>query len=176
MDRLISAIAALVLCAAPALSQEAITGTAMALDGDTLLVTPRGGKPVKVRLWGVDVPEMKNWPYGQWARGVLDELIEVVGADVRCSPQGKSHDRVVGRCWFTTTPPGNEISRALIRAGAAVEYRAFTNGAFLQDEEFARLNRKGVWGDPAFGSSWAFRMAAPKTESERRQREEMLRK
>lgn len=118
-----------------------IAGPALPLDGDTLLIGD-----VKIRLWGIDAPEMSNWPWGAFARAELD--IWTRASTITCEARGRSHDRVVARC--TTRIQGHDgpeidLGEKLIRSGLAVEHRSFSRGAYRTAEDFARTNRMGLW-------------------------------
>ena len=71
---IIVAALALVLMTATVGAQDAIEGKALALDGDTILLTKTDGTEVKIRLWAIDAPEMAVWPWGPLARGEMDIL------------------------------------------------------------------------------------------------------
>ena len=120
---------------------EPFTGKAWALDGDTLQI----GK-VRVRLQGADAPEMKVWPWGPLARGVLDDLIAKAPV-VTCNPTGKSHNRVVARCFVAVGGIDLDLSAKMIESGYAVEWRTYTNGRYMPFEKAAREAKRGVWKD-----------------------------
>ncbi len=101
-----------------------IAGEAVALDGDTLLVDGQ-----TVRLWGIEAPEMKDWPYGAWARAELDRVI----ADkiVTCTVVDRDrYQRLVAIC---NAPYRNDqvldLALEQLGSGVAVMYRHFTHGA-----------------------------------------------
>ncbi len=159
--------------ASQAQAQEKISGKAIALDGDTLLVTTDANKAVKVRLWGIDAPEMQDWPWGPFARGVLDEVLQIVGNEIQCTTISKRDNRVIARCWLKSNLNENDLSRVMVRSGAAVADRSYSMGAFLLDEKEARGLRNGIWSASAW-DKWALIMPAPKTEAERHRRLKML--
>ena len=139
---------AICLFAAPAMGQD-IVGKALALDGDTILVTPEGGKAVKVRLWAVDAPEMKLWPWGPLSRKRLDRILKRGGDLVRCARKGKSYDRVVAVCtneqsFYGPGRPGKirtvDIGGSMIAYGYAVEHRVFGRGFYADSE-----SRRKFW-------------------------------
>lgn len=134
--------AAFAALAAPATAAEPIVGAAVVLDGDTLVV---GG--TTIRLFGVDAPEMKDWPLGQFARAELEEIID--GDGVSCAPMGgTSHGRVVAVCRTATRA---DIAVDLLTKGRAVVYRAYAMAApdrmrqYDAAERTARNNRWGIW-------------------------------
>lgn len=90
-------------------------------DGDTLEVM-RGAKAVRVRLWGVDSPELAQ-AFGQRAKQRTSDL--VFGRDVRVTVV--DHDRY-GRLVAQVEVDGRDLGEALIRAGMAWWYRHHAPG------------------------------------------------
>ena len=174
-----------------------IKGNAVALDGDTLLLTPpspdsRAKQPVeppeepppdkkifgagdldplasspltgfidplaispktiKVRLWGIDAPEMDAPDGSGWAaRKTMDSLVH--GYPIDCTVfYADRYGRQIATC---THPQNGDIGRALIRWGWAMEYRKYTRPppagleatveAYRQAEGDAEHNRSGRW-------------------------------
>lgn len=179
--------AALMALAIPAYGQDTITGKALALDGDTILLTPHNDQierietaitnarrandtaavktlirardkataPITVRLWGVDAPDMKVWPWGPWARTALDQIIG--GWLITCEIRGKSHKRLVALCTADTTTifgamsgeKGDQVDLglALVARGLAVEHRVYGKGFYRGAEGVAQIDRAGIWRD-----------------------------
>ena len=126
-----------------------IAGPAVALDGDTLWVEGTG----KVRLWGISAPEMRDWPWGAYARGALDQLIGA--GQVTCVQVDRDrHERPVALC-RADRDNGATLGQKMIDEGWAVAYRIFTVDPpppaahsaeiFPQLEAVARKNRRGLW-------------------------------
>ncbi len=153
----------LVLSAAPAAAQEpeTISGRAVALDGDTLLIWPEASQdlpkgatlvPVKVRIFGIDAPEMSDWPLGVYARAALDGMLQ--GGPATCHIVDRDrHKRPVGICLGFA---GFDLGPDMIAKGWAVPYRVFTHAAGAPDglgarydaaEAEARAARRGIWRD-----------------------------
>lgn len=101
-------IVAMLLCA-PAWGQEpqVIKGKSIVLDGDTLLFGD-----TRVRLWGIDAPEMKDWPLGQYARAHLEN--PVGNSDVYCNIKDRDRDRLVGVCFRGKDGRGRELATAML--------------------------------------------------------------
>lgn len=125
-----------------------IEGAAVALDGDTIqfLLTRE-----KVRLWGVDAPEMTDVPYGLWSRGALDAMLlhSKPGFGLRsitCDIVDRDRDRLVAACRPTDT--ADDLGAAMIGQGWAVTYRIFTASARPADIMFGNGdgNRLGLLG------------------------------
>lgn len=136
---------------APAMAAEKITGQAIALDGDTLMVFV-GNKRYRIRLWGISAPEMKNIPYGPYARATLDNFLAESKGRVSCEPTGKDrYKRIIAVC----TRNKGDIGAGMIALGWASVHRLYaydgsdTDRADAYDwvEKMARKNRKGMWRD-----------------------------
>lgn len=131
-----------VLLASPAHAQ-VITGTATAVDGDTLNMTA-----YTVRLHGIDAPEAEQtckrdgepWTCGKEAAALLTKLI--AGKDIACEQQDTdAHGRVVASCRAGRL----DLSQMMISAGLAVALPEFTS-AYVAGEERARQHNIGIWG------------------------------
>jgi len=101
-----------------AAEKEPIIGSAVALDGDTLFVAGQ-----KVRLYGIDAPEMSDWPHGALSRSALDRLIE--SGDEMCTVHG--HDRY-RRAIATCRVGGRDLALVQLATGQAVTYRVYLFG------------------------------------------------
>lgn len=135
----ILALTALVVARVGGKSTETVTGTARAADGDTLTLEGH-----RIRLVGIDTPEMMQvckrdgleWRCGVAARSRLAELLRA--GPVTCRTQGKDkYDRWLARC---ETAAG-DLGERMVREGLAVAY-----GGYEDEEQFAKAERKGLWG------------------------------
>lgn len=125
-----------------------VSGLPFVEDGDTL-----GFDRYRVRLFGVDAPESaqtclmlgQDAPIGAWATQTLRRLI---GRDsVTCSPIGRPKGvHMVGRC---RTKAVQDISRAMVDAGFAWDFKRISHGIYADYEATARSRRLGVWAGPA---------------------------
>jgi endonuclease YncB( thermonuclease family) len=105
-----------------------ISGPAVVLDGDTVVVTG-----VHIRLKGVDAPGLGN-PLGEAARQVM---VDIIGdSELTCRLTGeRTWRREVGYC---TTADGIDINRAIIEQGAALSCPRF-DPRYLPFEQPAAL-------------------------------------
>ena len=164
-----------ILLAAPSAAQETkqISGRALALDGDTLLVFT-SDRPVQVRLWGIKAPDLRNWPWGPLARAVLDNLLTKSGPLVICVQRGKSQGRIVATCSIGNKrgAEGGDLGGYLVSLGLAVENRTHTNpgkgslrlfyvSPYEPWETNARIRRLGHLVGPGLGQRSA-RFKAPR--------------
>lgn len=120
-------------------------------DGDTLTVLV-GTEQVKVRLDGIDAPERRQ-AFGTLAREKLGDL--AAGKTVKVVTHGKDrYGRTIGRVIVA----GQDASLAMIEAGLAWHYKAYSKDATLSRAEAdARKARKGLWADPEPVAPWEFR-------------------
>ncbi|WP_114313566.1 thermonuclease family protein [Thermus caldifontis] len=141
-----------------ALAQGLIVGRVSVVDGDTLEI--RGQR---IRLWGIDAVESSQtcrradgslWPCGRRAAFALDDFLGQ--RTVRCQPKGRDrYSRVVAVCWVGEV----EVNRWLVLQGWALDYTPYSRGAYLDAQEEARRNRRGIWqGD--FTPPWGYRRGA----------------
>jgi micrococcal nuclease len=131
------------------------------IDGDTVALTTREGTKLRVRLYGIDAPEVRHekmagQPYGKEAREALAALtlgrrvtVEIVDIDV--------HGRTVGIMHRS----GVDISLEMVKSGYAWAYRRYLSAPYasryLDAEREARRRRLGLWMDANPGPPWEFK-------------------
>lgn len=142
---------AIVLFALPVHAQD-LKGAVHVVDGDTLRMD--GG--VKIRLHGIDAPEMRQTcrtasgariQCGKIAAGALVEMTK--GRVVQCVGQGDDrYGRVVAKCHVN----GADLGQAMVQNGFAKAYRKYAMD-YVADEKSAAIGRVGLWAttflDPA---------------------------
>jgi endonuclease YncB( thermonuclease family) len=126
-------------------------------DGDTITIRTAADQKLKIRLFGVDCPEVDQ-PYGKKAKWFTYEL--VFGQRVKVWPVGKDSDgRMVG--WVFTKE--KSLNKELLLAGLAWHYKRYSSDAVLASMEMkARAARKGLWADPDPVPPWEFRKSSAK--------------
>lgn len=138
-----------VACAEPQLVRVDFT-----VDGDTFYAVPDGGgERVKVRVIGVDTPEVAHDDpaecYGDaawdWARGELEGRLVWLTYDAECFD---IYDRTLAYVFRDTTEAGF-FDRALARNGYATELTIAPNDTYAQDiradVRAAREEHLGMW-------------------------------
>jgi micrococcal nuclease len=123
------------------------------IDGDTIRVT-HDLKSVKVRLYGIDCPEIKQ-AGGKAARALVRRL--AFGRVLLIESKGKDrYKRVVGRVYLLS---GNTLSRELVKAGRCWWYRKYApDDQYLEElETEARADKRGVWADIDPVPPWEWR-------------------
>lgn len=112
------------------------------VDGDTLVWQGH-----RVRLFGIDAPERRqscdragqSWDCGAWSSVMLTRLI--ANRPVSCTREDT--DRY-GRMVATCTAGGEDLSLAMVQAGAALAYARYSD-RYLVAEAKAKAAGLGVW-------------------------------
>ncbi|MEO8297726.1 MAG: thermonuclease family protein [Burkholderiales bacterium] len=146
------------LCAALLLT---LSPAAMALDaivirvsdGDTLwLRTAPGKRPLRVRLQGIDAPELCQ-PGGTEARAALEALALGRRVQLRSGPPDR-----YGRPLVHLQRAGTDLASEMVRQGWAWSdnYRG-RPGPYAATERAARAAQRGLFATPAAQAPWQFR-------------------
>lgn len=132
---------------------EAIVGKCISVkDGDTIEVLWKG-KPVRVRLNGIDAPE-KAQPFGEKSKQFASQT--TFGKQVTVYPTGVDrYKRTLGWVFIGKT----HVNAELVRAGLAWHYKQYapkeTKLAALEVE--ARAAKRGLWADANAIAPWEWR-------------------
>jgi endonuclease YncB( thermonuclease family) len=136
---------------------QGIAGPARVIDGDTLRIDD-----IKIRLHAIDAPERRQTclvgemevACGRQASRFLERLI--AGRAVTCTALDRDrYGRTIARC----SVAGQDIGRAMVRAGWALAWRRFGDD-YVEDESHASRNRLGLWADgDGFLAPWAWRQS-----------------
>lgn len=120
-------------------------------DGDT--ITVRTTETIKIRLDGIDAPEIKQ-AHGQASKQALSDL--VFGKDVTITP--KSKDRY-GRTLATIKADGRDVGYQLVVTGNAWWYTQYAkhNVIYQQAQTDAQGRKLGLWADSNAIPPWDFR-------------------
>ncbi len=111
-------------------------------DGDSVTADCPSGE-VRVRVWGIDAPEMGQAPWGERAKRALQARIprtvrlEVLDVD--------PYERSVARIWDGE----RDVGLSMVDDGMAIVYRRFNDDdRYAQAESGARKRRLGIWAEP----------------------------
>ncbi|MDO8912315.1 MAG: thermonuclease family protein [Phenylobacterium sp.] len=113
---LAAAMSGLILCADPSIT-----------DGDTF----RCDGNLKIRLWGIDAPELQT-AAGPAARRALADL--TAGQTLVCTRKSKSYDRIVAQCLIGNT----DVAERMVRQGQAVDWPKFSRGYYSKFSKGSR--------------------------------------
>ena len=111
------------------------------VDGDTIRVRPAaGGKPVSIRIQGIDAPEICQ-PGGALARDAL--MRRLLGK--RVAVHGQYHDDY-GRLLAKVVFGGEDAGKWMVASGMAWSYRSRGNaGPYAREQKRAQVARLGVF-------------------------------
>lgn len=171
MFKLISPLLLLLLLVAPAAGKEPVRvfdGVVVDLsDGDTITVLESSGARTRVRLHGIDAPEMQkksnrtgrlkreSQPYGEEALQSLTEKIG--GRRVRVEVMDTGRKAVIATVWLAN----RNINLEMVRDGCAWVLRRHFDGQpaaeYLQAEDHARHGEHGLWKQHHPQPPWKFR-------------------
>ena len=135
------------------IGQNVSSNTVHVIDGDTIKI---GNK--KIRFSGIDAPELNQYCFKNGKKilcGVLAKkaLVKKIGNKIpKCVIEGKDiYKRILAECFVNE----KSLSKFLVRNGYAFAYIKYSK-KFIQDEEFARKNKLGLWS-MKFDYPWEFR-------------------
>ena len=110
-------------------------------DGDTVTLLTADKWQIKIRLAEIDTPEKKQ-PYGNRSKQALSGLVfgkQVAAEVVTIDRSG----RTIARLYVDDL----DVSREMVRLGAAWVYRKYNKDKSLLDVETeAREAKRGLWG------------------------------
>ena len=121
-------------------------------DGDTLTLLTSSNKKIKIRLAGIDTPEIKQ-PFGNKAKQALAKL--VFHKKVLIEVQTKDrYGRTVGIVFVD----GQNVNYELVRQGMAWVYRKYTDDEiFYSLEAQAKIKKSGLWAGEQPIAPWNWR-------------------
>lgn len=168
---LFAALAPLLLAAAIAYAQpnDRLEGRVVAVhDGDTITILDRGERQHRIRVAGIDAPEIGQ-PYGRAAKNALSARVydrwvrvEVIKLD--------HYGRIVGK----VTQTGRDVGRDQVEAGMAWWLRVFAEEQSREDrllyeeaEARARESRRGLWRERKPVEPWLWRREHPRERAAR---------
>lgn len=139
------------LLAAPALAapparaggiQGTVTGV---VDGDSLIVTPAsGGKPIEVRLSGIDAPEKCQEHGAESTKFLTDLVLKQPVRLVLGGTEGNAND-LRGRTLGTVYLSDAEVNRRLVEEGMAWSVRIkWDQGPYAPQERMAKALSRGL--------------------------------
>ena len=119
-------------------------------DGDTITILTQERQQIKVRLFGIDAPELKQ-PYGKKSKQFLANLI--AGEVVEVEESGKDrYKRMIGTIYLN----GADINAQMVENGYAWAYRKFSK-KYTAQESKAKSQRLGLWRDKEPIPPWEWR-------------------
>jgi micrococcal nuclease len=142
---------ALLLAGATAPAQQSFLARVVQVDDGDSITVVRGRQQVRIRLDGIDCPEVGQ-DFGRRARQFTARWI---GKTVSVEPrEADEYGRLVAR----VRAQGEDLSIELVKAGLAWHYRRYSSdSALARAEREARDARLGLWGQPNPIPPWDYR-------------------
>jgi micrococcal nuclease len=127
-------------------------------DGDTVAASCDNGK-LKVRLFGIDAPEMKQKPWGDKARAQLRYMVPHTKLRLLVMDMDR-YGRVVARLY----DGDRDLGLQLVRQGWAVVYAQYNSlKAYRVAQAEAKQEKLGVWSQPGSQQEpWEWRKLNPR--------------
>jgi micrococcal nuclease len=119
-------------------------------DGDTISVIIHAQKE-KVRLVGIDAPELGQRPWGTRAKKYLETLVATSDRKVRLEFDVARRDKYGRSLAYVWTEHGEMINLLMVKSGQAVLYTIPPNVRYAHElreaQKEAREGRLGIWGE-----------------------------
>jgi endonuclease YncB( thermonuclease family) len=142
----------------PAHSAQATGRVVGLIDGDTLDILTAGFETLRVRLSGIDAPELGQ-AFGRNAKAALSSLVFARSVAIEWRKRDR-YDRLVAK----VTLEGRDIALEMLALGVAWHYTRFESEQPAADRrEYAdaqiraRVARRGLWADAAPVPPWEYR-------------------
>lgn len=124
-------------------------------DGDTVTAAVSGNKRIKIRLYGIDAPEISQ-EYGEASKNHLKSLLK----NKILSYEEINIDSY-GRTVATIFADGENINLKMIKDGFAWHYASFYKSAeYAAAQKKAKDGKLGLWKRPSPVPPWEFRREA----------------
>ena len=119
-------------------------------DGDTVSIV-RDRKEEKVRMIGIDAPEMDQKPWGDAAKRHLESLLRKSEWRVTIEYDVEKTDQYGRTLAYVRAKDGTLLNLAMVANGFAVLYTIPPNVKYVEDlraaQAKAREKRLGIWGE-----------------------------
>lgn len=133
------------------------------VDGDTITVLDADHEQHKIRLSGIDAPELEQ-AFGRVSRRHLSDLV----AGRQVTVEWYKHDRY-GRVVGKVLLDGRDVNLQQIEAGLAWHFKRYEmeqpesdRAVYTTSEQQARDARRGLWAEARSIPPWEFRKAVKK--------------
>lgn len=119
-------------------------------DGDTITIV-LDGKTEKVRLIGIDAPELDQRPWGQKAKKHLGELLKSSQWTVSLEFDVDKRDKYGRLLCYVWTPDGMMLNSQMLKDGYAMLYTIPPNVQHVDEltkaQHEAQEKKLGIWGN-----------------------------
>jgi endonuclease YncB( thermonuclease family) len=128
-------------------------------DGDTLTLEEPKKKQLKLRLFGIDAPEIHQ-PFGKKAKEALADKVSGKTVRVEIMEMGRT-GHAIGKVFFDR----RHINMEMVKEGFAWDEVHFDKGReYVNAEIEAKSKGRGLWADAKAIPPWEFRRQNPDPE------------
>jgi len=125
-------------------------------DGDTIILLTKDKKQLKVRLVGIDAPEMGQ-DYGRKSKLALGAIFKAAGGQTLLEPLGKDkYERTLGKLYLAD---GTYVNSEILAKGWAWHFTKYNSDKDLAaSQKLAQKKKVGLWADEMKQMApWEFR-------------------
>jgi micrococcal nuclease len=119
-------------------------------DGDTVTVF-KNKKREKIRLIGIDAPEMGQKPWGEKARKYLESILSSSDWKVTMELDVEERDKYGRMLAYLRTTDGSLVNVSMVKNGYALLFTFPPNVKYVTDlraaQREARERKAGIWGE-----------------------------
>lgn len=121
-------------------------------DGDSITVLTKAKKEIKIRLEGIDAPEL-NQPFGARSKAKLKDIL--FETEVTVAVRGNDRfSRTIGRVFAGKI----DVSLEMVKCGLAWRFEKYSKElALIEAQKQARQNRIGLWAGKKPVAPWQWR-------------------
>lgn len=119
-------------------------------DGATVSIKIGDGEE-KIRLIGIDAPELGQEPWGKKAKRKLQDIIRRTDKSVRIELDVEERDKYGRLLAYLWTKDGRLVNEEMVRSGYALLYTISPNVKYVERlreaQEMAYKKKVGIWGE-----------------------------
>lgn len=121
-------------------------------DGDTVTVKTKSNKKIKIRMYGIDAPELSQ-SYGKKSKEHLEKLLKNKNITYKTANVDS-----YGRTVATIYAGDINVNYEMIKSGYAWHYKHYYKSKkYSEAEKYARDNKLGLWAEDKPTPPWKYR-------------------
>lgn len=121
-------------------------------DGDTITVKNKSNKKIKIRMYGIDAPELSQ-SYGKKSKQQLEKLLKNKNITYKTANVDN-----YGRTVATIYAGDINVNYEMIKSGYAWHYKHYYKSKrYSEAEKYARDNKLGLWAEDKPTPPWKYR-------------------
>ncbi|MDU1892742.1 MAG: thermonuclease family protein [Dysgonomonas sp.] len=147
----------ILLCLLSFQSDTVLTGLLVRItDGDSVVLLTEDKQQIKVRLDGIDCPELGQ-PFSQKAKQFVGDICK--DKEIKVHVTGKDrYKRTLGVLYADTI----NVNEALLSAGLAWQYKFNKSADYAELEQEAKVKKLNIWSESNPVAPWDYRKSKKK--------------